>query len=1667
MVHKRFVRRGNKVYGPYLYNSKRVGNKVVNEYLGIDKSGEWKKAGIILAVFALLLLGIVYANYTAQSGSSSGLTSNLTIWDGSSTSMDSVTWYTPKTHGCSPGKEDSKVNVMFYANYSNSTVGPIYGNCTIRFNFTGTYTEFFNMNYSETTKFYEFNRTFNRRVKVEANEANFTFQVNCSNSTYDTLSTTDYFFIGNSKPFAYYCPSAETPIQSCREDTTCTYNASANFSDDDSNDLPLSNFQIFNYTSGFGSCVSIAASTGIVSVRCTTSSQAGSHYVNVLATDGRSAPSDPITIPYIINASNDYPIITASTLTQTCTEDTLCSFYIGATDEENGTISSGTGTGIGFLTFTDNSTWFEINSTNGSISFTPDNSKVGTHRIEINVTDPNGDTNTSVLTLTIMNANDPPNLTYACDNIDGQILQEDVNFSCMLNTSDSDEGDTHTYTANYSWFTISCGSQTVTDGNTSCNVTFAPTDIAVFTHWINLTVTDSGGISSSRIINFSVDNVPDFPRWTNLSTNYTAWANVSFWYQVNATDDDSLTVFGDNVTYFANYSWFNINRTSGIIIFNNTELNDKVGTYWINITANDTTNRQNSTVINFTIYPNSHPYLTIRQEYNMTEGYAFSLNISANVTEPDGDYVNYTDNTSLFNINAATGMIEFTPTDNNVGTHWVAINITDSHSTTNTSIFNFTVYNEEDAPVLGIIYNITNASIGTAYTFKLNFTDADFNINGSAETINVLANLSNSWFSLNVSVNRNNATNGFVNFDVTFTPGPNSNGTYWINITLNDSAGLGDSQIFFINVTEGGFAPYFIDTDGAAGYFCQIRTATEDSDFTAGCTIWACDNDTSGTLRFDANYSWFTFNKSNLATSADFPGASWGYCANTTVNLSGENIPDYNIVGNWSILLNVTDNTGFSANYTLFFNISSVNDAPVLVYIPALNASIDSTFTFYVNVTDEEDGNISAGSGAIGNFTFSDNTTLFEINSTTGLIRWTPNLSHAGIHFINITVNDTGGKEDSQIINITVAENAAPICSSMIIYYPPPTYLTTINPQTEYLTINMSENERINFTVNCNDPEGEAITFKWYWNYSLNRTSTSSSGTGSKSELWSYRTTYFDSGYYNMTLLVYDSSDMHNNSYYIIVNVSNVNAPPMMNGTIPEIRTLNDGTGWYNNVQNSRNMIAYFYDLDGDNLSYSWYRQAINETFSDNNLSRINATWNLSGTWAMFEDTSGNYAIKQNDTSGLKYAQLGSMDYTNITEFKARIKLLSSNTAGICFGSLGCSYSGQRVFFNSTDNRTYLEYLSEGTVSYSNSSSAISITRNESYWIKAIESGNLTTIYTSSNGTDWDLAYNQSINASTGNAYLFTINSEAVFDDIALKDPDLRNITLADVGGNNITFTPKTDWYGDLLIIIRASDGINYTDSNEFNLHVDKVNVPPPEVVTQTTTSSSTRTETKVADMAILVPSMISLTPLSKTIVPIILKNTGQLDLNTITLVAKSNQTELKLNLNETSWPIIKIGNSIYVNLDVDIGLLAPDRYTIRLDAESQSPALKRFAEIVVDVREKDAVLKAQLKEMIQFTRDLFLQNPECLELTELINEAEEKFRTYQYEEGLEIIHRANQGCKEFIAAKEGEDTSKFAETAKTFIQEHWKTIILEAIGLIIAILLLIYYFQRRSVAKL
>ena len=64
MAYKKYIKRGGKVYGPYIYHSKRVGGKVVSEYHGTPhKKIDYKKflwVGLGVLIVGLLVFGVSF-----------------------------------------------------------------------------------------------------------------------------------------------------------------------------------------------------------------------------------------------------------------------------------------------------------------------------------------------------------------------------------------------------------------------------------------------------------------------------------------------------------------------------------------------------------------------------------------------------------------------------------------------------------------------------------------------------------------------------------------------------------------------------------------------------------------------------------------------------------------------------------------------------------------------------------------------------------------------------------------------------------------------------------------------------------------------------------------------------------------------------------------------------------------------------------------------------------------------------------------------------------------------------------------------------------------------------------------------------------------------------------------------------------------------------------------------------------------------------------------------------------------------------------------------------------------------------------------------------------------------------------------------------------------------
>jgi len=91
--------------------------------------------------------------------------------------------------------------------------------------------------------------------------------------------------------------------------------------------------------------------------------------------------------------------------------------------------------------------------------------------------------------------------------------------------------------------------------------------------------------------------------------------------------------------------------------------------------------------------------------------------------------------------------------------------------------------------------------------------------------------------------------------------------------------------------------------------------------------------------------------------------------------------------------VNCTDNV--TGVYNIAF-VNVLNSAPIIETIENQTAYEGERFILQVHASDPDNDTI----------TFSDNSTLFNINSTTGLISFTPSYDSAGDYLINITITD-------------------------------------------------------------------------------------------------------------------------------------------------------------------------------------------------------------------------------------------------------------------------------------------------------------------------------------------------------------------------------------------------------------------------------------------------------------------------------------------------------------------------------------------------------------------------------------------------------------------------------------------------------------------------------------
>ncbi len=374
---------------------------------------------------------------------------------------------------------------------------------------------------------------------------------------------------------------------------------------------------------------------------------------------------------------------------------------------------------------------------------------------------------------------------------------------------------------------------------------------------------------------------------------------------------------------------------------------------------------------------NRAPNLTSIGDLNATQDLLFTAVLSA--SDADNDTLNFTvtflNSSAFFNItplSANFSLINFTPTNADVGAHLIVITVSDGWSEDSENL-TFRVENVNDPPYFTHPFEDQNLTEDSPWSYDINATDLDL---AYGDNITYLDNTT--LFDIG------NAT-GLINWTPTL---PYSN--FSVGIIVCDLEGFAE----YLNGTF---------STAAAGTLLGRFNATRNGTFTG-----MFNGTLNGTYESTFNLSNGVFtSRLNGTFAGAFNGTFTGTVGNGTQNVSA--FAESGVFnGSFSGILPrgcATD----SFNVT----VTPVNDAPILAEIPALTAEATKAFTYDVDAIDEEGDNLTFNS------TWLTNVTLFTISLTTGLISFTPLNSTVGIHVVNISVSD-GQAEDWQLVTVEV-----------------------------------------------------------------------------------------------------------------------------------------------------------------------------------------------------------------------------------------------------------------------------------------------------------------------------------------------------------------------------------------------------------------------------------------------------------------------------------------------------------------------------------------------------------------------------------------------------------------------------------------------------------------------
>jgi len=421
-----------------------------------------------------------------------------------------------------------------------------------------------------------------------------------------------------------------------------------------------------------------------------------------------------------------------------------------------------------------------------------------------------------------------------------------------------------------------------------------------------------------------------------------------------------------------------------------------------------------STVFSVTVEEvNDPPMLVSPGDLFIDEDIPFELNITYEDPDlPYGDVVSFEDDTDMFDIDASTGRIAFTPDQDDIGRHEVTVVIRDSDGRWHGVTFAVTVTDVNDAPFIqdpGVLVAYEDAKFDFNFTVHDEDGDTAFTwvLVGGVGTMKL----------------------GRYDGRLSWIPTGDFVGMVNVSVIATDRLGSSDQinvSIEVVNINDVPVLDELRPTQMVEGELFTYTIGFSDPDL---------DEDPLEVHTITVVPALFSI----------LPGGVVEFT------------PGNEHVGVHLLLVTVVDITGASDETEWELTVTNVNERPTMGPVEDQLWREDQPVLLTIEASDPDMGDV---------LTFSDTTSIFDIDPSTGEINFTPMQMNVGRHTLRIVVTDSVGLyADIYLVVNILAFNDPPTASIRVV---------SVGEQ-------LKEGDMLSLAADVEDEDNDMRDFVFFW----------------------------------------------------------------------------------------------------------------------------------------------------------------------------------------------------------------------------------------------------------------------------------------------------------------------------------------------------------------------------------------------------------------------------------------------------------------------------------------------------------------------------------------------------------------------------------------------------------